>query len=93
MELVSHVLKIKENRLVGEDKGVNLYREQLKEYVDYDKTNIIAFPPHIEDISISFVQGMTRDIFSEINKDEFSTYFRVEGPTKIVDKFNKSIYF
>ena len=55
--------------------------------------NIIIFPPYIENIAISFVQGFTDQIFSEIEKGQFYNYFEIQGSKRVVDKFERSIYF
>lgn len=81
------------SRLAGNTFGREIYEKQVKDKIDLSKMNIIVIPDQIEDIAISFVQGFTQKIFEEINKDEFSNYFEIEGRQKVIDKFNKSVYF
>lgn len=76
--------------LVGEPKGTSTY-SNIKRGIDYSKLNVIKFADNIEDISISFVQGFTKEIFNEIQKDEFSKYFKIEGRPEVTDKFYRSL--
>lgn len=81
------------SRLVGLELGKNIYKTQIEGKVDYSKKNIIVIPNEIEDVAITFVQGLTEGIFDNIKKDEFQTYFEVRGSQKVIDKVIKSIYF
>lgn len=81
------------SRLAGNTLGRETFEKQVKGKIDYSKMNIIVMPDTIEDLAISFVQGFTQEIFNDIQKDEFSDYFKVEGNQKVVDKFMKSVYF
>lgn len=81
------------SRLAGNALGRDIYEKQVKSKIDYTKMNTIVIPTTIEDVAISFVQGFTQGIFNDIQKDEFSDYFKVEGNVKVVDKFMKSVYF
>ncbi|CEJ75417.1 Uncharacterised protein [[Clostridium] sordellii] len=80
-------------RLAGNSFGKKIYENQVKNKINLEELNIIEFPNTIEDLAISFVQGFTEDIFKSIKKDEFSKYFSIEGNQKVIDKFEKSIYF
>lgn len=80
-------------RLFGKEFGKEIYTLQIKDEIDYSKKNIIVIPESIEDVSISFVQGLAEDIFVKIRKDEFQRYFSVKGNSKVVDKVIKSIYY
>lgn len=80
-------------RLFGKEFGKEIDTLQIKDEIDYSKKNIIVIPENIEDVSISFVQGLTEDIFVKIRKDEFQRYFSVKGNPKVVDKVIKSIYY
>lgn len=80
-------------RLFGKEFGKGIYTLQIKDEIDYSKKNIIVIPENIEDVSISFVQGLTEDVFISIRKDQFQKYFLVKGNPKVVDKVVKSIYY
>ncbi|WP_154826776.1 hypothetical protein [Clostridium butyricum] len=80
-------------RLAGNPYGVQVYSEQVKSRIEYNKINIIVFPKYIEDIAISFVQGFTLDIFNSISKDEFYNYFNIVGSEKVQEKFRKAIFY
>ncbi|WP_024622433.1 hypothetical protein [Metaclostridioides mangenotii] len=79
-------------RLYGEPMGISTY-SNIKGNINYSKYNIINFADNIEDISISFVKGFTKEIFKKIKIDEFNTYFKIEGRPRVRDKFYKSIYY
>ncbi len=72
--------------------GISTY-SNIKGNINYSKYNIINFADNIEDISISFVKGFTKEIFKKIKIDEFNTYFKIEGRPRVRDKFYKSIYY
>lgn len=80
-------------RLSGKSFGEEVYISQIKNKIDYSKLNTLVFSKSIEDISISFIQGLTEHIFKEIERDEFQNYFTIEGNSNIVDKAIKSIYY
>lgn len=80
------------NRLVGVEFGRDVYKRQIEKKINYSKKNIIIVPNAIEDISISFIQGLTEKIFENISKDEFEKYFKISGNQNIVDKIIKSVY-
>lgn len=80
-------------RLAGNSFGREVYDIQVKDNINFKEMNIIEFPKEIEDIAISFVQGFTQGIFENINKDEFSKFFTIKGNQKVIDKFNRSVYF
>lgn len=81
------------SRLAGNSFGQQVYNEQVKDKVDLNSSNIIVIPRQIEDIAISFVQGFIKEILEKISKEEFSNLFIIEGNDKVVNKFNRSIFF
>ncbi len=81
------------SRLAGNIFGEKIFREQVKDYIDYKNKIIIKFPEYIKDVAISFVQGFTNEILKNIDKSEFREYFEIEGNEKVVNKFIKSIYY
>lgn len=81
------------SRLAGNPFGEAIYNKQVKDKIDFKNMNVIVIPENIEDIAISFVQGFTKQIFEIIDKAEFAKHFRIDGNEKIVNKFNKSVYF
>lgn len=83
--------KDKINRLAGIDFGREVYETQMKNKIDYSNKNAIIFPDTIEDISITFIQGLTEDIFNKIEKYEFSLYFYILGNDNIIRKIMKTI--
>lgn len=80
-------------RLAGNPYGQEIYLNQVKDNVDFNALNIIVIPEHIKDIAISFVQGFGEQAFKKIDKNDFYNYFRIEGNQKVVNNFNKYIFF
>ena len=82
------------NRLAGAELGEYIYVKYVREFVDWDKQNIIVFPKYLKAVSISFVKGFTKQIFKKIHKDEFNEFFAITGKGSVdfVDRFIKSIY-
>lgn len=81
------------NKLAGNKFGERVYNEQVKEKVDFKDKVVIVFPEIIEDIAISFVQGFTKEILEKIPKNEFFEYFCLRGNSKVIDKFQKSLFY
>lgn len=89
------ILKFNENetRLVGNGVGKCIYESQIKNKVDYSVVNILKIPKEIEDVSISFVKGLTEDIFNNISLDEFEKYFIIDSNKKVKNKMINSIFY
>ena len=54
-----------DTRIGGFPLGEATFNEQVKNYIDYNKKNIIVFPDQIIKVASSFTQGF----FSQIVKD------------------------
>lgn len=80
------------NRLVGLEMGGEVYKIQIEKRLDYFDKNIIIFPDEIEDISITFIQGLTEEIILKIGKYELLNYIEFKGPKNIIEKIHKTIY-
>lgn len=80
-------------RLAGNEFGQEIFSNQVKSVMDLEYMNVIVIPENIQNIAISFVQGFTNEIFKMINKGEFYTYFKIQASEKVINKFNKSIYY
>lgn len=74
--------------LAGNEYGYEEYNNQIKEKIDMNKINVIIFPNNIEKVAISFVQGMFRDILSEIDKEELEKYIEIQSSS---DELTKKI--
>lgn len=94
---MENIIELKFNntitRLAGNAFGKSTYINQARDKISFNTTNIIIIPDFIEDIAISFVQGFTCEIFENITKDEFNKYFIIKANDKIINKFEKSVYF
>lgn len=74
--------------LAGNEYGYEEYNNQIKEKIDMKKINVIIFPNNIEKVAISFVQGMFRDILSQIDKEELEKYIEIQSSS---DELTKKI--
>ena len=81
------------SRLAGLENGRNLYNEQLKNKIHIGRNHIIEIPSNIEDISISFVLGMTEELLKIMSLDDFDEYIKFNAEDKIVDKIKKSMRY
>lgn len=79
------------SRLVGIEFGREVYETQIEKKMEYSKKNTIIFPNTIEDISITFIQGLTENMFIKIKKYDFQNYFQIIGNEKVVNKIMKTI--
>lgn len=52
--------------LAGYDLGVNAYERQIKPKINLKENFELYFPDNIEQVAVSFIQGMFRDIVREI---------------------------
>ena len=58
----------------GNPYGREIYKEQIKDNVDWSRINKIIFPNNIETVSISFVQGLMAAIFEECPNEILNKY-------------------
>lgn len=80
--------------LAGNDNGYDDYKKQIEPKIDYDKLNVIVFPDSIRKISISYVQGMFKEILKKIDKNDFEQYFQIKASTpRLVEKVMNNIKF
>ena len=77
----------------GSDYGEEVFNEQVKNEIDYKSMNEIDFGSNIQIIGISFVQGFTKEIFTHIDKSDFSKHFVIKGTDKAVQKFMKAVRY
>lgn len=80
-------------RLAGEDEGLALYNEQIKENLNLNGLNIIEFPEQIECLSISFVLGMTGQLMKIMTLEEFDKVIQFKGNEDVVFKIKKAMRY
>lgn len=80
------------NRLIGKEFGRETFYNQIDTKLNYQKKNIIIFSKEIEDISMTFVQGLIENILLRVNKYDLFEYFEFKGNKTIIDKIHKTIY-
>lgn len=84
------------SRISGNPFGQRIYNEQVKSYID-DLTKsevryIIVFPPQIQYVGSSFVQGFIRDICMKIKKERFYEYFDIDGSDSLQKEFKEGLF-
>lgn len=80
--------------LAGNDNGYDDYKKQIEPSVDYKKINVIIFPEYIRKISISYVQGMFKEILKKIDKNDIEKYFEIKASSqKLEEKVLHDIKF
>lgn len=89
------VLKVfvecKDRRLVGYSNGKQLYEEQLKDKLLYKYKTTIVFPISVEDISLSYINGIMEGVYKNITKGELRNYIEIDGSDRVKYKFD--LYF
>lgn len=79
--------------LSGNQYGVSLYNQQVKDKFREDRKNVIVFPENIDDIAVSFIQGFFKDIVDRIGPDSFADYVEIESSHEdVVKKIYDNIY-
>ena len=71
--------------LAGNPFGQSIYQKQVAPYLNPDQINIIAFPENIEDVAISFIQGLFKDIINQYGYEKVKQMIDIEAK----DPFSK----
>lgn len=76
------------SRFAGNDYGYEIYLNQVKDKIDFNKNEkiIIEFPEHVEGVAISFIQGFVREILENISKDEIDDYIEIKSSSDYLTK-------
>ncbi len=72
-------------RLSSFESGRLMFDEQIKDKIDYNVKNIMVFPQHVEDISISFVKGVMEEVWENIGLERLGKTIGAEGNEKIAN--------
>ena len=74
------------SHIAGNDYGYKVFVEQIEPYFD-GKTHLeILFPDYIEVVSISFVQGLIKDMVNKTNKETVLKLVKLKSNNKFLDK-------
>ena len=68
-----------DTRIAGNPYGKEVFKEQVKNKIDYNARNVIVFPNTIEKIASSFVQGFFSEVVAKIGYQKFSQVIKVEA--------------
>lgn len=71
-----------DTRIAGNPYGKEVFREQVKEKIDYADINIIVFPNTIEKVASSFVQGFFAEVISKVGYQRFYDVIKIEAKTR-----------
>lgn len=77
----------------GSDFGERIFKDQVRDKINYEDMNCIEFDDRIKVIGISFVQGFTKEILSKINLEDFDNHFMIKGNERAVTKFYKALHY
>lgn len=66
-------------RLAGNPYGREVFNNQVKDKIDYNKINILNFPDNIEKIASSFVQGFFAEIVAKIGYEQVFEKIKVKS--------------
>ena len=58
------------SHIAGNLYGQEVYDKQIKNRILMDQVNEIWFPDQIKGVSISFIQGMIKDLVNKYGKDD-----------------------
>lgn len=76
--------------LTGNKLGRREYKKQIESNLEYDKMNIIVFPDQIDDVGMSFFQGLCQELLNRFGRKNVKEYIRVQSiHSEIVQKFDK----
>jgi hypothetical protein len=78
--------------LTGNKLGRSVYKKQIESQLEYNKKNVIVFPEQIEDVGISFFQGLCHALLEKFGRKEINTQIEIRAQHKdIIEKFKKTI--
>ena len=78
--------------LTGNKLGRAEFKKQIEPKLDYTKLNVIVFPEQIEDVGMSFFQGLYQEIINKFGKNDIESHFQIKSShIELVEKFNKII--
>lgn len=73
------------SRLAGNPYGKSVYKEQLKDNLDFQKVNVIVFPDNIEKVASSFIQGLFEEIVEEIGYSGVEEKIQIKAKDKVLE--------
>lgn len=78
--------------LAGNKLGRATYKKQVKDKFEFNKKNIIVLDDAIEDVAISFFQGIFHEIVERNGRNEAMKIVGIKSIHQdIVDKFKKTM--
>lgn len=78
--------------LTGNRLGRKEFRKKIEPNLDFSKKNIIVFPDQIDDVGISFFQGLCQELFDCFGKKDIESKVMVKSKHEEIErKFIKTI--
>lgn len=78
-----------ENRLVGYNLGRLIFDEQIRTRFSPGNFILIVFPPNVENVSISFIQGLVDEILKKSSAKNFCDYVVLSGSDELTDRMKR----
>lgn len=79
--------------LAGNPFGQTIYQKQIAPYFKPEQINVIVFPDHIEDVAISFIQGLFKDIYNQYGYDKLKNIIEIKAKDSFLEhKIWENIY-
>lgn len=72
--------------IAGNDYGYEIYCDQIRDFFDGKEKLEIWFPDYIEGVSISFVQGLIKDMLKIVTKDKLLGLIELHSNSDFLDK-------
>lgn len=80
--------------IAGNDFGSEIYKTQIKKFFDGKNSLEIWFPNNIEGVSISFVQGLIKEMVNQIGKNNVLTLISLKSDNLYLnDRLRKNMEF
>lgn len=81
-------------RLVGNPYGKTVYKQQVKEKLDFTKKNVIMFPNNIVKVASSFTQGLFSEIIGLIGYSGVEKMIEIEtGNEELTKNMYEDLYY
>lgn len=82
------------SHIAGNPYGQEVYLKQVKGRLKLDEENEIYFPTQIKGVSISFIQGLIKDLVNEYGKDKVLKLITLKTDNDMLqERLNKNIKF
>lgn len=82
------------SHIVGKPYGQEVYLSQIKDKLKLDEENEIYFPIQIKGVSISFIQGLIKDLVNTYGKEKVLQLITLKSDNEMLqERLNRNIKF